>query len=125
MPDTTTCAPIRASPICCAALDWEVDRPQPPSRLVAQHVVGRDEIKAAIRERQISGRGDLVHIGRSGLLGCGYELLDRINRRHSVAALLQNARDPPLTTSDVESVASALPDEGKQRCSVCLIQLGR
>src|SRR5438309_11670092 len=58
MPDTTTCAPIRASRICCAALDWEVDQPQPPSRPGAEHVVGGNRTVQSL-ESQLTHRLEL------------------------------------------------------------------
>src|SRR5206468_10461102 len=77
MPDTITCAPTRASRICCAALDWEVDRPQPPSRLGAQHVVGRDGTVQSL-ESQLTHQLELEKIVGAGEHALGDQNLPRL-----------------------------------------------
>src|SRR2546427_1804487 len=128
MPDTTTCAPIRASPICCAALDWEVDRPQPPSRLVAQHVVGRDGTVQSL-ESQLTHRFELEEIvgggehalGDQNLPGLGLTTQSRSEEHTSelqsqsnlVCRLLLEKKKEDLATS---LGAQATPAEGLLVC---------
>src|SRR5437868_7198236 len=111
MPDTTACARIRASRICCVALDWE-----PPSRLSAENIVGRDRTVQSF-ESQLTDRFELEEtigggehaLGDQNLSGLGLttqpcrEIRHRADRTVIPAPLVADRANRGITLRDANA----------------------